>query len=223
MPIGSVHLGIVDDHSLFRKTLHNFLSSYKNLNVVIQASNVTDLFNKLRGISLDVLLMDLMMPGLKGADAVYAVKSEYPRVKILALSMCADMDLISDILDMGIYGYISKSDEPEELIQAILTVSEDRIYRNRMLTEALYWIRQKDVKEPNIQLSEREKKILQMIWEEKSNKEIAEELFLGIRSVEKIRQDIKEKLGVKSTVGALRYAINKKIIVSNKFKPDFSN
>lgn len=130
--------------------------------------------------------------------------------------MCTDSDLISDLLDMGIHGYISKSDEPEELLQAIRAAAENRIYRNRLFTEALYRHKQNTFRAYSdgntVLLNDREKKILQLLWEEKSNKEIADALYLGVRSVEKIRQDMKEKVGAKSTVGLLKYAIAKRII-----------
>jgi len=138
--------------------------------------------------------------------------------------MCADMNLISDLLDGGIHGYILKSEEPEELLQAIRVVADNRLYRNKVFTEALYWNKQNDIKtfagKSSLTLNEREKKILQLIWEEKSNKEIADELFLGIRSVEKIRQDVKEKIGAKSTIGLLKYGINKKIISFDRSRID---
>jgi DNA-binding NarL/FixJ family response regulator len=219
MLLRPINLAIVDDHALFRKTLKNYLSEQPNIHVVIQASDMDDLFNCLKTAIPDVLLMDIFMPEMNGSDAIWRIRNEYPGIKILVLSMSNDMDLISDLLDTGIQGYISKSDEPEDLLQAIRAVSENRIYRNRLFTEALYWNKQNFFKsntaEPFVHLSEREKRLLQLLWEEKSNKEIADELFLGIRSVEKIRQDMKEKLGIKSTVGLLKYAINKKIIGVN--------
>ncbi|HWK05308.1 MAG TPA: response regulator transcription factor [Puia sp.] len=219
-----INLAIVDDHSLFRKTLKSFLSEQNNLNIPVQAADMFDLFNKLKVSSIDVLLMDIFMPGLNGNEALKTLRSEYPSIKILVISMSTDMDLISDLLDAGIHGYISKADEPEELLQAIQAVSENRLYRNRLFTEALYWNKQNNIKPfvsgAEAQLNEREKKILQLIWEEKSNKEIADNLFLGIRSVEKIRQDMKEKIGVKSTVGLLKYAINKKIVGVNSKSSD---
>jgi len=134
--------------------------------------------------------------------------------------MCTDVSLLNDLLDAGVYGILSKTDEPEELIRAILSVSEGKIYRNKLFTEVLYWNKQIDIKKYNgngsdVMLNEREKKVLQLLWDEKNNKEIAEHLFLGVRSVEKIRQDLKEKLNIKSTVGLLKYAINKKIIKIN--------
>lgn len=214
-----LNLAIVDDHSLFRKTLRTFLSEQKDINVVIQAAGIFELIDKLRQHPADVLLMDIFMPELNGNDALKMIRTEYPDIKILILSMCMDMDLIGDLLDSGIHGYISKSDEPEELLQAVHAVSDGRIYRNRIFTEALYWNKQNNIKsykhEPLMALNDRESKILQLIWEEKSNKEMADELFLGVRSVEKIRQDMKEKLGVKSTVGLLKYAITQKIIKVN--------
>lgn len=218
-----INLAIVDDHSLFRKTLKSFLSEHSNINVAIQAADMFDLLTKLKTMSIDLLLMDIFMPGLNGNEALKIVRTEFPSIKILVLSMSTDVNLISDLLDAGIHGYISKADEPEDLLQAIQSVAENRIYRNRLFTEALYWDKQNKIKiyeGSHITLNQREKKILQLIWEEKSNKEIADELFLGIRSVEKIRQDMKEKIGAKSTVGLLKYAIDTKIIGIGFRSPD---
>jgi len=219
MLLRPINLAIVDDHSLFRKTLKIFLSEQKNIHVAVQAADIFDLLNKLKSSSIDVLLMDVFLPELNGNDALKIIRSEYPDIKILMLSMSTDMDLISDLLDAGIHGYISKAEEPEELLQAIYVVADNRIYRNRLFTEALYWNKQNNIKsfadDTPASLNEREKKMLQLIWEEKSNKEIADELFLGVRSVEKIRQDMKEKIGAKSTVGLLKYAISKRIIGVN--------
>jgi DNA-binding NarL/FixJ family response regulator len=211
-----INLAIVDDHSLFRKTLKKFLSEHEYINVATQAADIFDLLHKLKDSPIDVLLMDIFMPELNGNDALKTIRSEYPAMKILILSMSTDMDMISDLLDAGIHGYISKADEPEDLLQAIQAVADNRIYRNRLFTEALYWNKQNSIKTvangSEVFFNEREKKIVQLIWEEKSNKEIADELFLGVRSVEKIRQDMKEKVGVKSTVGLLKYAVTRKLI-----------
>jgi len=211
-----VNLAIVDDHALFRKTLKAYLSEQRNINVVFHASDALDLTNKLKGTSIDILLIDIFLPKLNGNEAIRSIRVEFPEIKIIVLSVSRDMEMISDLLDWGIHGYISKADEPEDLLHAIQTVACDHIYRNTWFTEALYWSRQNSIRsyteDTAVTLNEREKKILRLIWEEKSNKDIADELFLGVRSVEKIRQDLKEKVGVRSTVGLLKYAINKKII-----------
>jgi DNA-binding NarL/FixJ family response regulator len=219
-----INLAIVDDHALFRKTLKSFLSEQRNFNVAVLASDVFDLLDKLRSSSIDVLLMDIFMPELNGKEALGLIKNEYPGLKVLVLSISLDMDLISDLLDSGIHGYVSKTDEPEELLQAIQSVAENRIYRNMLFTEALYWNKQNNIRSYTeaspVSLNDREKKMLELIWEEKSNREIADALFLGVRSVEKIRQDMKEKVGAKSTVGLLKYAINKRIIAVNSRHSD---
>jgi DNA-binding NarL/FixJ family response regulator len=211
-----IKLAIVDHHILFRKSLKSFLSEQENIQVVLQATDIADLLGKLKTASADLLVLDIFQSELSAGEALREIRNEYPQMKVLILSMNSDMDLISDLLDCGIQGYVSKADEPDELIQAIYTIADNRIYRNGIFTEALYWRKQPNVKgfsnNLSVILNERERKMVQLIWEEKSNKEIADELSLGIRSIEKIRQDIKEKIGARSTVGLLKYAINKRII-----------
>lgn len=212
-----VNVAIVDDHTLFRKTLKNFLSDQKNLHVVIQSPDIPDLLNQLKGVHVHVLIMDIYMPKINGLEAIKLLKHDYPDIKVLVLSMCTDMDILSDLLDSGVYGILSKTDEPEELMNAIASLYVQKIYRNRLFTEVMYCNKQNTIRMQSsisdVSLSKREKEILQWLWEEKSNKEIADYLFLSVRSVEKIRQDMKERVGVKSTVGLLKYAINKKIIM----------
>ncbi|HYF31651.1 MAG TPA: response regulator transcription factor [Chitinophagaceae bacterium] len=209
-------MAIVDDHTLFRKILKDFISEKKDLNVIIESPDIPDLLRKLKDTHIDILVTDLFMPGINGFDAVKIVRNKYPDIKILVLSMCSDMNLLSDLLDLGVYGILSKADEPDELIRAITSICEHRIYRSDLFTEVMYWSKQIDIKtqveSEDVTLNERERKILELLWDEKSNKEIAGELFLSVRSIEKMRQAMKEKLGIKSTVGLLKYAINKKII-----------
>jgi DNA-binding NarL/FixJ family response regulator len=222
-----INLALVDDHILVRKALKSFLSQQSNLHVIIQASNAAELLAELKKVTVHVLLMDVFMPSLNGLEALKLVRSQYPEIKVIVLSMSTDLVLINDLLDIGIHAYISKSDEPESLLQAILSVSENRIFRNRLFTEALYLNRQLNAKndsvKSNILFDERQKKILQLLWEEKSNKEIANELFLSVRSIEKIRQEMKEKLEVKSTIGLLKYALYNNIIEVHKIHADVNN
>lgn len=220
------NVAIVDDHTLFRKTLNNFLSSQENVQVVVQSPDIPDLLEKLKQEHVDILIMDLFMPKLFGNDAVKIIQSEYPEIRILVLSMCTDMELLSGLLDAGVAGILSKTDEPEELIQAIVALAEQRIFRSRLFTEAMYWNKQNNFKKngaAEIPLNDREREVLQLLWEEKSNKEIADHLFLSVRSIEKIRQDMKEKLGVRSTVGLLKYAISRKIIRLHSPEEDASH
>lgn len=210
-----VNLAIVDDQTLFRKTLKNYLSEQKNINVVIQSPDIPDLLQKLNGYNIHILLIDLFLPNINGLDAIKMIKNEYPDIKIVVLTTCNEMNILSQLQDSSVYAILSKSDEPEELINAITSAVQHRIYRSKLLTDAMYWSKQIGLRNKNdlhAVLSDREKEILQLLWEEKSNKEIATHLFLSIRSIEKIRQDMKEKLNIKSTIGLLKYAINKQVI-----------
>ena len=221
-----INLAIVDDHTLFRKTLKTFISEQKNMNVVIHSPDIPDLLSKLKDIPVHILIMDVYMPKINGNEAINIIRSVYPDIKILVLSMCYDMSILNDMLDSGVYGFVSKADEPEELIRAITSITELRIYRNRLFTDLMYWNKQNSIKMPNsstnIVFTDREEVILKLLWEEKSNKEIADYLFLGVRSVEKIRQDMKNKVGVKSTIGLLKYAISKRIIGINPWQNELS-
>jgi DNA-binding NarL/FixJ family response regulator len=212
----SVKLAIVDPHLLFGKILRKYLWEQKHFNVAIHSPDFEELIRMKEDTGIDVLVADVLCSSQYSMESLRKIRVRHPDIKVVVLSMCMDLPLISDLLEMGIHGYISKADDPEELIQAIQAASENRIHRNRLYTEALYWKSHNNAKKFTegafFSLSEREKRILQLLWEEKSNKAIANELFLGLRSVEKIRQDMKEKVGVKSTIGLLKYAINKKII-----------
>src|SRR5689334_5396982 len=109
MLLRPINVALVDDHVLFRKTLKTYLSEQKNLHVAVQASDILDLLKKLKTSSIDVLLMDFFLPEMNGNEALKIIRHEYPDVKVLVLSISTDMDLISDLLDAGIHGYISKA------------------------------------------------------------------------------------------------------------------
>src|SRR5205814_9631761 len=98
MKSNSIRVAIVDDHTLFRKTLKDYLSEQSNIEVVIQSADVPDLLSKLKNYTVDVLLMDIFMPKISGFEAIKMIKAQYPDIKVLALSMCTDIDLLSDLL-----------------------------------------------------------------------------------------------------------------------------
>ncbi|MCW3466090.1 response regulator [Chitinophaga nivalis] len=216
MSIKPIKLLIVDEHALFRKILKKYLSAQPNINVLIDAPNIQEAIRKFHSAEVEELVIDVFAAAEDPKDTLDSIREVFPHIKIVVLSMCRDVSSISDLIDLGINAYVSKMDEPEELLQVIVGVSEGHIYPHRLFTEALYLNQQRSRQayagNIHVALTERERKVLQLLWEEKSNKEIADQIFLGVRSIEKIRQDLKEKLGVKSTVGLLKYAIDQKII-----------
>ncbi|MBC9929329.1 response regulator transcription factor [Chitinophaga qingshengii] len=216
MSTNPINVALFNEHTLFSKVFKNYLEDQDNIRVSFHASELFDLLRKLDVHSANVLLTDLFVDQRNVMETLDAIRSKYPGIRILVLSWPVDVGLISDLLDLGIHGYISTMDDPEEVLRAIIAVSNGKLYRNKLFTEALYLNRQHSASVSSacslMTLDDREKKILQLLWEEKSNKEIADEIFLSVRSIEKIRQDMKQKLGIRSTIGLLKYAIEKKII-----------
>ena len=216
----SLKISMVDDHVLFRETLKCFLLQQIDLRVTIERSNAADLIADLQKNSVDILLMDLFLPDLNGYEALKIVKTQYPDIKTIVLSMNTDLVLINSLLDIGIQGYVSKTDDPQSLLQAINAASENKLHRTKLITEALYHNRLVNSRRLNgmsrVVFDEREVRVLQLLWREKSNKEIAGEIFLSVRSVEKLRQDMKEKVGAKSTIGLLKYALCHNVIEFEK-------
>jgi DNA-binding NarL/FixJ family response regulator len=216
MLLKPLNLAIVDESMLFRKLLRSNFSEQDKLNVVIDTSELYDLLQKPKDYPVDILIIDVLLRKHNIRDSLKQIYQEHPNIRILILSMCTDIEVISDLLNLGVYGYVSKTDSPEELMKAVVSICEGKIYRNRFFTELLYLGIQRDAGQvrhgEKLKLRDREVKILQLLWEEKSNKEIADLIHLSLRSIEKIKQDLKDKIGAKSTVGLLKYAVENKII-----------
>lgn len=215
-----IHVSIIDDHALFRSCLSEYLAKQKDISVEFDEGDPNKILDKLGSYKIDITLVDLFMPKVSGDSLIKSIKEKYPHIKIIILSMCTELPQISSLIDQGIHSYISKADDIGELVSAIYAVHDNKIYKNKLFTDALYWhnlqASEKKTNGSHIQFDDREKRILQLLWEEKSNKEIAQELFIGIRSIEKIRQHMKEKLGVKTTIGLLKYALTSDIIPESR-------
>lgn len=211
----SLNLAVLENHGLYRKILVNFLSAAPSFNVIAESSNALDLTLLLKRHHAEILIMNPFLLGEEANDLHAGFLNEFPGLKIIILSNCKDFNIINDLFQSGICGCVSKADEPEELIRAITALSENKLFLSKSFTDTFYLSkldRLKTYNEKNVRLNDREIRILNLLWEEKTSKEIAREVFLSVRSVEKIRQDIKEKLNVKSTVGIFKYAIDKKLI-----------
>jgi len=211
-----INLAITDDHTLFRKMLVDFLQKQPNLNVALQTASYEELLSCLPNVKIDILFMDIIASFVNAEEALQLIRHEYPNIKVIVFSKCSNPKILNELLELGVHAIIPTSDDPSELLNAAFSVATKSIYQNKLFTDILYWNKlqnfEKNKFRKEVSLSEREKTIIRMIWEEKSNKEISEKLFLGVRSIEKIRQDIKEKLDVKSTVAVLKYAIREGII-----------
>ena len=208
---------IVDDHKMFRDGIRALLEKEKNMEVVADAKDATELISILKNITPDIILMDIDMGETNGIDATVEVKKNYPEINILTLSMHGEHNYILKMLEAGATGYILKNAGKEEMLTAIISVASGDSYFSREVSSRLIEYLNKpqvNIKNTNkdIPLTNREIEILKLIAQEYSNAEIAEELFISIRTVDTHRRNLIEKLGVKNTAGLVRFAIRKGLV-----------
>ncbi|MBT3241914.1 MAG: response regulator transcription factor [Bacteroidetes bacterium] len=211
MPIRII---IADDHQLFREGVVNLLSNAPNIDIVGQAENGKEAISLAARLKPDIIIMDIGMPEISGIDATRILKEQYPSVKVLALSMHADKHYIKGILEAGGWGYLLKNCTYNQLIEGITTVYNGKKYLDGDTTEVLIesYIKpdKEEIGDPN--LSDRENEILKLIAEGKSNREIADTLFISIKTVGTHKQHILEKLELSTTGDLIRYCLKKGII-----------
>ncbi len=212
-----IKVAIADDHKIFRDGIKMALKDRDYLKILWEAEDGRDLMHKLKLKQPDVLLMDIRMPEIDGVGAIGILRKEYEHIKIIVLTMYDDQEMITKMMEMGANAYLTKTSDPDEIYKAILTCMNDDFYFNDLVNKAVLLKLQhkKAVKQfyPNpIKLSEKEIKILQCIAEDKSTEEISKEVFLSPRTIETIRQNMKQKVGAKTIAGLVMYAIRNRLI-----------
>jgi len=212
-----IKVAIADDHKIFRDGIKMALSGKDYLRIIWEAEDGKDLVHKMKIKLPDVLLMDIRMPEMDGVNAISLLRKEYEQVKIVVLTMYDDQEMISRMMEMGANAYLTKTTDPEEIYNAILTCMNDDFYFNDLVNKAVMMKLQskKSVRQyyPNpIKMSEKELKILKLIAEDKTTEEISKVVFLSPRTIETIRQNMKTKVGAKTIAGLVMYAIRNKLI-----------
>lgn len=209
---------IADDHKIVRIGLRGILEKEQGMEVIGEAGDGQEVLEILKHRVADVILMDIDMGRTDGIETSGKVKQLYPDVRILALTMHEERGHIVGMLEAGASGYILKDTGREELLTAIHTVYKgDSYFSNNVSATLLKALTNVKSKAPSRTsqhslLSDREIEVLRLIAQEHSNGEIAEKLFISIRTVDTHRRNILEKLQVKNTAGLVRYAIEKALL-----------
>jgi two-component system NarL family response regulator len=203
MTTAPVRLLIVDDHPMVAEGIEAILEGYDDLQVVGRLGNGQDAIDQVEELAPDVILLDLNMPGVGGLTATEIILERRPQTRILILSMHDSPEYISSALSHGASGYVLKDRPTEEIKTAIDTVMNGQTY---LCTGAQGSLTPTDTggREP---LTSREQTVLLQLAQGKSNKEVAQELDISVRTVETHRKNIKAKLGISSTAGLTRYAL----------------
>lgn len=206
----AVNIILADDHTLFREGLLSILNDELGFTVVAQAENGREVVKLAGKLDVDVIVMDIAMPELNGIEATSQVLHDNPEVKIIALSMHSDRHFVTGMLKAGARGYLLKDCAGSELIKAIREVLQDRYYISEEIsTNVLNDYVGKLVEEGDevSELTSREREVLQLIAEGKATQEIAETLFISVKTVEAHRVKIKTKLKLNSIPELTKYAI----------------
>ena len=197
---------LADDHVLIRQGLGGIIKGVDGLEVIGEAGDGTELLSLLSTVTPHMVLLDISMPNLRGIDVVRGIKTKYPEIKILILTM--HKEYLQQALSAGADGYLLKEDADRDLFSAIENIRQGRVYISPRLTGELLG---KRVHSAEL-LSTRETDVLKLIAIGKSNKAIAEILFISVRTVESHRAHIMAKLRLKSTADLVKYAIQKGFI-----------
>lgn len=209
-------IAITDDHTLFRKSLGMLLNSFNNMQVVLEASNGSELLEKLKTTNVDILLLDLQMPVLDGFETSRHVKEKYPEIKILILTLMSGADIIEKVIKMGVNGYFTKNTPPNELENAIWNLKEDGFYFEDSLSQVINKILSttdnQTIKEHEVLFTERELEIIKLTAEGFKAREISEKLFISPKTVNNHKQNIQNKYKFENMMTAILYCINHNLI-----------
>lgn len=199
---------LVDDHSLFREGLHYLLNNSEYISDILEAKNGEEFLTNLNDFNPDVVLMDIEMPEMNGIEATKEALKQYPDLKIIALSMYADESFYTEMIEAGAKGFLLKNSQFIDVQNAIKEVYNGRNYFSpEILSSIINNLNRKSTTPINNDLTRREIEILLNICQGLSNHEIAEQLFISKRTVDKHRENILLKTQSKNTAELVVYAI----------------
>jgi two-component system, NarL family, response regulator DegU len=222
--MAKIKIGIVDDHNLFRKGLASILSQKPDIEVVLQASSGQELLDILHAgktLKPEIILLDIQMPDMDGIIATKHLKRGHPKIKIIMLTMHDEEKFVTNLINMGVNGYLLKDTEPDEVERALKEVSEGRSYFGPIALSVI----QKRMSEPDLiqkrpsrpmvmteNFSPKELEVLKLICQEYTTAEIADRLCLSARTIEGYRNRLIKKTHSKNSAGIVAYAIENKLL-----------
>lgn len=214
-----ISIVIADDHIIFRQGLKSSLQLYPHINIIGEACNGKELIDLIPHTLPDIIITDLQMPIMNGVVATELIKRDFPDIKVIVCTMFGQENIISRMFSLGVKGFILKNIDCDEMVKAINIVKAGGSYYSReienKMAQSLGFNR---AKINRIHLSDKENSIIKLTCEDKSNKEIGDTLNLSKRSVDGLRDRLKDKLGVKGTAGMVMYAVNN-MFNDNLFNP----
>jgi len=206
---------LVDDHALFRDGIKSILDEEEDILVIDEAPDAKTLFEKLLFHQPDMVITDISLPDMSGIEITKKIVQLYPDIKVLMLSMHNNEEFITSSLKAGANGYLSKDIQSAELMEAIHSVMNGKIYFNKEISQTIlnnYRVGDATTTNSINNLTERELEVIKLVGEGFINKEIADKLNISIRTVDAHKNHMMQKLEIKSTVDLVKFAIKNKLI-----------
>jgi len=214
-----IKVGLVDDHQLVRDGIRSLIEGADNIEVIAEACSARGMLELLKNCEPDILLVDISLPEISGIDLARIITSEYPKIRVIMLSMHTGQEFIFNSLKNGAKGYLHKSISRDELIEAIKEVYNGNEYFSKEVSGIILKNYLRQIKNPESldnnseqKLTPRESEILQMVAQGYSNQLIADKLYISVRTVESHKNHIMQKLELTTTVDLVKYALKNKLI-----------
>ena len=212
MQTESAQILLVDDHQLLRKGLIKILNA-NGFTDIIEAANGEELLEILKNTSPDIILLDLYMPKMNGFESIKHIKKVNPHAKVLVVSMLDDKISIIQMIKSGVDGYLLKDSDPKEIIEAIQIILEGGNFYSSLVNERLNSVLlNNDFNKDQHILSERELEFLILASSDLTYKQIAEKMFVSVRTIDGYRDSIYQKFNIKTRIGLVIFALKNKII-----------
>ena len=212
-----IKIAIADDHKMFINGIRSLLEGNEEIRIVAEALNGKELLKTLEGLPIDVVLLDINIPGIDGVSVLEVIKKEYTNTRILALITHNESQFINQIMHSGIDGYLLKNSDQSELISSIKAVCDERNDYKQAATEPVRQkLQEEPIKQNEVQLTEGETDVLRLIAKDHSTQEIADKLFISTQTVETHRKNLLNKLKTRSSIGLVKYAIESGLLNTKK-------
>jgi DNA-binding NarL/FixJ family response regulator len=206
-----IKIALVDDHRLFRSGISLLINDFHEYKIIFEAANGDDMIHKITPkLKPDIILLDMNMPIMDGSSTARWLIDHHPEISIIVLSMIDDPEKVLAMIRMGVKGYLLKDAEPFEFEQALQKVSQGDVYYPEFVTRLL--IHNFNQHAADVSLNMRELEFLKLVGTELTYKEIADQMCISVRTVDGYRDQLFEKLQIKSRVGLALYAVKNKLI-----------
>lgn len=214
--MANINILLVDDHDIVRDGIQMLLEDEVGFNIIAEAENGSKAIEACKNYNVDLIIMDINMPEMNGIEATEKIKEAFPEVKVLALTMMDEDQHIRQMIEAGASGYILKSSDKIELVEAITSILDGQHYFSDDATQSVMMdlVRgtTENKKSDPASLTDREKEVLELIVEQNTNQEIADKLYISTRTVDAHRRNLLQKTGAKNTAGLVTYAIKHDLV-----------